>query len=333
MKKYPPKYNGIMMSLPNPFKQGNALLRQVSKNVEKTLNAFRPTATLSPFIIQDTSFSGEFLTYNGVHYFFPGDTARYDVTYKAKAAGIAEYIQKMNGSKKSGRLKFKPKETKKKRVTKEITEAHSVDCYGEITPKKGAPMAFDSVSESFSVGLMTYSLVPVEQYPVATGNSYVNEVLPAVVLPLETRPATVHEMWKGLEEWVPRTREYLKKNGVIVDGSFSLMDVIEGPDHSYRYPDRSAQIEYTITIENHTNKGIKLPLAMYIWMNYADNKRYTRYQASTHKFSVGGDTTRKFSDTMSIPSSFRGELFATSKFLFFPILAQGIFELGELQPP
>jgi hypothetical protein len=156
-KKYPLK----------PFQRER--VKQVLRRVDIVKNRLiliKPLAIRKAVAITDAVFSGYRMIYRNAYVGKSGDSLTYNVTYKNQLSRptMAKIKQGIGDVQESKNILFKADSSYTFTVVKTLTDPASLTCFAEAVSELGV-FNYDSVTQTYNVGLFDDRYKPVSEYP------------------------------------------------------------------------------------------------------------------------------------------------------------------------
>jgi len=143
-------------------------------NIRNQLVLVKPLTIVKAVVITGASFSGYRTTLRNAYIGKYGDTLKYTVNYKNQLLRptMAKLTQKIGDQQKVMNVLFMPTAPYTMEVDKTLTDPASLSCSATATSEAGL-FRYDSVSQTFNVGLFDDRYKPVAEYPVSGADNAV----------------------------------------------------------------------------------------------------------------------------------------------------------------
>jgi len=149
-----------------PFQVKNLI--QARDRIRNELALVKPLAIRKAVVITGANFSGYRTTLRNAYIGKYGDTLKFTVNYESQLTRptMAKLVQRIGDVEKTMHVLFMPRAPYTLSVEKTLTDPASLRCSASVTSELGI-FRYDSISQTYNVGLFDDRYKPVEEYPVS----------------------------------------------------------------------------------------------------------------------------------------------------------------------
>jgi len=156
---------------------GRTLKRRKDELRNLTVKTVRPLALVKAIMITGTKFSGYRTIFRNAYISRYGDELSYQVNVKNQLGRptIATMTQAMGEEKEATTILFGPFAPYSRTMKKALTDPASLRCTTTVTSAAGL-FRYDSITETYNVGLFDDRYKPSEEYPVAGADNAILDI-------------------------------------------------------------------------------------------------------------------------------------------------------------